>query len=125
MNEPIISPWLIYLIGRLNIIQDFCCIVGFLLTGVTIFIGIIKLVDNDYYSDAANKRFWSSLKKLVCVALIFDALASFIPTKDEAIAMYVAKWVTPANIEATGEFADKAIDRLIEKISKASKAIKE
>ena len=39
--------------------------------------------------------------------------------------MYVAKWVTPANIEATGEFADKAIDKLIEKISKASKAIKE
>jgi hypothetical protein len=87
--------------------------------------GIIKFVDDDYYSDAANKRFWSSFKKLVCVTLIFNALASLIPTRDEAIAMYVAKWVTPANIEATGEFADKAIDKLIEKISKASKAIKE
>lgn len=125
MNEPIISPWLIYWIGRLNIIQDFCCIAGFLLTAATIFIGIIKLVDNDYYSDTANKRFWSSLKKLVCVALLFDALASFIPTRNEAIAMYVARWITPANIEATGELADKAVDKLIEKISKASKAIKE
>lgn len=70
MNEPIVSPWLIYWIGRLDIIQGGCSIVGFLLTGVTIFIGIIKLVDNDYYSDTANKRFWSSLKKLVCVTLI-------------------------------------------------------
>ena len=62
---------------------------------------------------------------MVCVTLIFDALASFIPTRDEAIAMYVARWITPANIEATGEFADKAVDKLIEKIVKASKAIKE
>lgn len=65
------------------------------------------------------------LKKLVCVTLIFNALASFIPTRDEAIAMYVARWITPANIEATGEFADKAVDKLIEKILKASKAMKE
>lgn len=125
MNEPIASPWLIYWIGRLNIIQDFCCIVGFLLTAVTIFIGIIKLVDNDYYSDAANKRFWSSLKKLVCVTLIFNALASFIPTRDEAIAMYVARYITPANIETVGEFTGKTVDALIEKILKASKAMKE
>lgn len=125
MNEPIISPWLIYWIGRLNIIHDFCCIAGCLLTAATIFIGMTKFIDNNYHSDATNKRLWSSLKKLVCAALFFGALASFIPTRDEAIAMYVAKWVTPANIEATGEFADKAIDALIEKIAKASKAIKE
>lgn len=125
MNEPIVSPWLIYWIGRLDMIQGFCGIAGFFLTGITFFVGIIKFVDNDYYSDTANKRFWSSLKKLVCVALIFDALASFIPTKDEAIAMYVARRITPANIKAAGEFTDKAVDKLIEKILKASKAIKE
>lgn len=125
MNEPIVSPWLIYWVGRLDMIQGFCCIAGFFLTAIAFFVGIIKFADNDYYSDTANKRFWSSLKKLVCVALIFDALASFIPTKDEAIAMYVARCITPANIQATGEFADKAVDKLIEKIAKASKAMKE
>lgn len=36
-----------------------------------------------------------------------------VPTKDEMIAMYVAGRITPANIEATGEFADKAVDMLI------------
>lgn len=125
MNEPIISPWLIYWIGRLDIIHGFCCAVGFVLTGITFWIGIIKFVDDDYYSDSANKRFWSSFKKLVCVTLIFDALASFIPTRDEAIAMYVARYITPANIKATGEFAGKTVDTLIEKILKASKAVKE
>ena len=125
MNEPIISPWLIYWAGRLNTIQEFCCVVGCLLTTATIFLGMIKLIDNDDHSDATNKRLWSSLKKLVCAALFFGALASFIPTRDEAIAMYVARYITPANIEATGEFADKAVDKLIEKILKASKAVKE
>ena len=125
MNEPIISPWLIYWAGRLNTIQEFCCVVGCLLTTATIFLGMIELIDNDDHSDATNKRLWSSLKKLVCAALFFGALASFIPTRDEAIAMYVARYITPANIEATGEFADKAVDKLIEKILKASKAVKE
>lgn len=125
MNEPIVSPWLIYLVGRLDIIHGFCCIVGFFLTVIAFLAGIIKFVDDDYYSDAANKRFWSSFKKLVCVTLIFNALASFIPTRDEAIAMYVAGRITPANIKAAGEFTDKSVDKLIEKILKANKAIKE
>lgn len=33
--------------------------------------------------------------------------------------------ITPANIKATGEFAGKTVDTLIEKILKASKAVKE
>lgn len=124
MNEPIISPWLIYWIGRLNIIQSFCCVVGCLLTAAAIFLGIIKLVDTDYHSDATNKQLWSSLKKLVCAALFFGALASLVPTRDEAIAMYVARYITPANIKATSGFTGKTVDALIEKILKASEATK-
>ena len=37
MNEPIVSPWLIYWIGRLDIIHGFCCIVGFFLTVIAFF----------------------------------------------------------------------------------------
>lgn len=125
MNEPIISPWLIYWVGRLNIIQSFCCVVGCLLTAAAIFLGMIKFVDTDYHSDATNKRLWSALKKLVCAALFFGALASLVPTRDEAIAMYVARYITPATIKATGEFTGKTVDTLIEKILKASKAVKE
>lgn len=38
--------------------------------------------------------------------------------------MYAAERITPANIKATGEFTGKT-DALIEKILKASKAVKE
>lgn len=72
-----------------------------------------------------GKAFLNFTKKLTCVALIVDVLAIAVPTKDEVIAMYVARYITPANIETVGEFTGKTVDALIEKILKASKAMKE
>lgn len=127
MNEPIISPWLIYWIGRLNVIHCFSLILGLLLTFLAAVTGFLLIINNDVYSDDysgdANKPALNFLKKIACVALIFDALTLFIPSQTEIIAMYAAKNITPANIKATGEFADKAVDKLIEKILKASEAM--
>lgn len=124
MNEPIISPWLIYWAGRLDMIYRFCIVAGFLLTmGASI--SVIVFVANIFdCGGSLGKAFLSFTKKLTCVALIVDALAMVVPTKDEMIAMYVARYITPANIEATGELADKAVDKLIEKVLKASEATK-
>ncbi|WP_449037395.1 hypothetical protein [Phascolarctobacterium sp.] len=120
MNEPIISPWLIYWAGRIDFIQAFCCIVGFL---VTIYAGIATIaVMTD---DNKDKKSVKAVKIFVYTALVLDILGAFLPTKREIYAMYAAKHITPANIKATGEFADKAVDKLIEKIVRASKAMKE
>lgn len=81
----------------------------------------MAVLTDDYEHDESVK----ALKMLVCAALILDTLALFLPTKTEIFAMYAAEHITPANIKATGEFADKAVDKLIEKILKASKAEKE
>ena len=78
------------------------------------------LTDN-YKHDESVK----ALKILVCAALILDTLAVFLPTKTEIFAMYAADRITPANIKATGEFTGKTVYTLIEKILKASKAVKE
>ena len=87
--------------------------------------GIVSSLNNCDISCGLGKAFLNFTKKLTCVALIVDALAIAVPTKDEMIAMYVAGRITPANIKAAGEFTDKSVDKLIEKILKASKAIKE
>ena len=125
MNEPIISPWLIYWAGRIDMIHHFFIVAGFLLTmcaGISVTVFVSNLFD---CGGGLGKAFLSFTKKLTCVALIVDALAMVVPTKDEMIAMYVAGRITPANIKAAGEFTDKSVDKLIEKILKASKAIKE
>lgn len=120
MNEPIVSPWLIYWAGRIDFIQGFCLIVGFTVTIYTVIATIAVMTDVN-----KNKESVKAVKILVCTALLLDILGVFLPTEKEIYAMYAAEHITPANIEATGEFADKAIDKLIEKILKASKAMKE
>mgnify|MGYP004727550865 CR=1 FL=1 len=119
MNEPIISPWLIYWAGRINMIQAICCIVGLFVTISAMFVASVAMTDFN------NDKDVKAAKIIVCTALILDMLGVFLPTEKEIYAMYAAEHITPANIEATGEFADKAIDKLIEKIVKASKAMKE
>ncbi len=117
MNEPIISPWLIYLIGRVDILNGFCFIVGVTATIAVTILTILTL--------ASGSEITSFLKKLFCITLVLDIFAFFVPSKTEVIAMYTATYITPANIKATGEFADKTIDKLIEKVLKASEAINE
>lgn len=120
MNEPIISPWLIYWAGRIEFIQVICCVVGFVVTALVI-TGTIAVMTDDCEHDDSVKE----LKILVCVALILDTFAVFLPTKTEIFAMYAAEHITPAAIKATGEFTGKTVDALIEKILKASKTVKE
>lgn len=120
MNEPIISPWLIYWAGRIEFIRIICCVVGFVVTAFAVAAAMAVLTD-DYEHDESVK----AVKLLICIALLLDTLGVFLPTEKELYAMYAAKHITPANIEATGEFADKAVDKLIEKILKVSEAVKE
>lgn len=120
MNKPIISPWLIYWAGRIDFIQITCCVVGLVVTAFAVTDAMAVLTAFD-----SNDKDVKALKILVCAALILDTLAAFLPTKTEIYAMYAAERITPANIKATGEFTGKTVDTLIEKILKASKAVKE
>lgn len=120
MNEPIVSPWLIYWAGRIDMVQGICCIIGFFVTIYAMFAALAAMTDIN-----KDKESIKAAKIIVCTALVLDILGAFLPTEKEIYAMYAAKHITPANIKATGEFADKAVDKLIEKILKASKAIKE
>lgn len=120
MNEPIISPWLIYWAGRIDFIQGFCCIVGFFVTIYAMFATVAVVTDTN-----KDKESIKAAKVIVCTALILDMLGVFLPTEKEIYAMYAAEHITPANIKATGEFTDKAVDKLLEKILKASETVKE
>jgi hypothetical protein len=97
-----------------------CCVVGLVVTAFAVTAAMAVLTD-DYEHDESVQ----ALKILVCAAVILDTLAVFLPTKTEIFAMYAAERITPANIKATGEFTGKTVDALIEKILKASKAVKE
>ena len=102
MNEPIINPWIIYLISRV-------CAIKILLyvTSVISAIGAVMFCANNLEKNAKKAC-------IICVASI--VLNVFIPHEETIYKMIVAQHVTPANIQMVGEGAEKAVDKVIEKI---------
>ena len=64
------------------------------------------------------------LRLNACVFGVALVLFAIIPNKEEALAMYAASKVTPANIQVVGESVDKATDKAVEKIIRIIEAAK-
>ena len=54
MNEPIISPWLIYWAGRIEFIQVICCVVGFVVTAFAVVAAMAVLTDDYEHDESVN-----------------------------------------------------------------------
>ena len=121
MNEPIISPWMVYLLSRLDMINCLLA-VGTILSIVSLAITIMILGENYELDSEKGKRV---LVRVVCVIVGFATLSVIVPSKQDAIAIYAASKITPANIQAVGESADKAADKVVEKIIRVIDAVKE
>ena len=79
MNEPIISPWLIYWAGRLDFIQGICCIVGLFVTIYAVMVTIASV------TDVKDKETAKAAKIIVCTALILDMLGGISPDRKRNI----------------------------------------
>ena len=64
MNEPIISPWLIYWAGRIEFIQIICCVVGLVVTAFAVTATMAVLTD-DYEHDESVVILSVKLLKLI------------------------------------------------------------
>lgn len=78
MNEPIVSPWLIYWAGRIDMIQGICCIIGFFVTIYAMFATVAVVTDTN-----KDKESIKAAKIIVCTALVLDILGVFLPTDDD------------------------------------------
>lgn len=101
--EPIINPWIFYVI---NVICNLHFITGLL--GTLSFGAIIVLViywvftSDDKWNESAkeNKRLAAKWAKRLGVFFIVDAaIGIFIPSKETMITMLVSNYVTPDNIQ--------------------------
>lgn len=61
MNEPIISPWLIYWAGRIDMIQGICLIVGIIVTIYAVIATLAVIT-----GDNKDKEFVKVVKIIVC-----------------------------------------------------------
>lgn len=116
MNDPIISPWLIYLIDTVEPLIN--VIIVSAIVSISMFI-LFLTVNAGTYDDDKIEENSKKARLFLKVGVICGLLLVFIPRPCTLYKMVVANYVTPANIQATGEFADKTMDKVIDKITNA------
>lgn len=116
MNDPIISPWMIYLIDTTDSLLKVTCPLAIFAVVVSVILFIEA--GHTYDEDDAEKSL-KRAKMFLLIGIMSSLLVVFIPTPRTIYKMMAAHYVTPANIQATGEFADKTVDKVIDKITNA------
>lgn len=116
MNEPIISPWIIYIINVCNSISAVA--IFFSVLGVFAIIGIFigmfigeNLDDKPYINSMVYRKL---LKKLMIFTTAFIIVAIIIPNKRVAYTMLATEYITKENILKAVEITDKIVNKIIE-----------
>ena len=110
--EPIISPWMIYLINLAPNIWKMLCT----LAGVCVCISVCAIfcrlmcTDDRWETPEQHKRnavfrdkCFTVIKYLLPVGLVAFILQAFIPSRETMIAMVVANYITPDNFYGANE----------------------
>lgn len=113
--EPIISPWIIYIIDVLS---------GFRFISVLIMVlGILALIFFPMIADTADvqKETIIRIEKLIgAIVIVSILLVIFIPAKTTLLTMLVLQYTTPDNITLV---QDNVVD-FIQKVMEACKGVK-
>ena len=121
MSEPIINPWLFYLMDVSQGILGFSLCIALASFVGLIFIGLICC-------DGGRSEYYLTLKVLCSVFIVTSLLSIFIPAKETIMQMVVASVVTPENIQMVGEgteaVASKILGGIIEGATKLIQEVK-
>lgn len=118
MSEPIISPWAVYFITRLDAVRGFMISVICLAFLASIALPMLADLLGLYNSKKVLKR---GFKTIAVTLIALAAGLAILPTTKEAMMIYAASKVTPQTIQAAGDSIDKAVDKVVEKMLMLSK----
>lgn len=107
--EPIVSPWIIYLIELLDNIKNLICILVSMIIVLSIPYGGVYVEISHEYADMVKY-----FKKVAIIVVTLLCIYSIIPSKETAISMIVASFITPDNINLTENHLIELINRIIE-----------
>jgi uncharacterized membrane protein len=108
MNTPIINPLWIYLIDIANELDLLSMLaVGICVVMVLVSIGMVSEGYKDYLKLG---------KKALVFGVISLIVLIFTPSEDTMYKMLVTSYITPQNIEVTGETITDTVDYIFEKV---------
>lgn len=103
--EPIISPWLVYLVSFL---ANVGCVASIIfIVSITVLVGCIFFPSLCYREKEARQMANKIMKKALIVAIISLVIAMVIPSKKDLLTMLALSYITPDNVQLIqGNIAD-------------------
>lgn len=101
MDEPIISPWLIYLIGSVDGVLAWVIIIG--LCSLALAVACFIESTASYYEEDEKPEWRRRFKIFLIVSIIFISLFTLIPNSRTLAAMILTQYLTPNSIKANPE----------------------
>lgn len=115
MSEPIINPWAFYLISLCDKVSWVSTAVALVLVALAVLLTIGMVTDGDPDDKSLRKM----VVILYAVVGVSALLALFVPSSETAIAMLVAKNVTPETIRLAGKTATESVEIITKTILQA------
>ena len=122
--EPIISPWLIYLIGIMSNLRVIVSIAAalFLLAAL---IAALSAINGQGAIIPKQKRLLKIARRLCCVVVFFAVIIVCIPSTNTCIAMIVANEVTYDRVHTAMDTGPEVVAEIKQDILDLIKAAKE
>ena len=120
MNEPIISPWVFYLIAKVDWIFGISIGISIILACFWLWYLIDEIECRGPYGEYLRKEYerFKSRRKLIQKFIIIPIIITIItPASNTLTKMIVASQVTPHNIEVVGNTIENSVDYIFDKIN--------
>lgn len=107
MDEPIISPWLIYLIGSVDGVLAWVITIG--LCSLALAVACFIESTTSYYEKNEKSKWYRRSKIFMIVSIIFISLFTLIPNSRTLTSLILIQYITPNNIKATNELSSEVV----------------
>lgn len=98
MSEPLISPWLIYLVSVCDLVSKLSTALFGISLAVAILLGVGLVLETN---EEFRKKLVTTFKITLCAVVVSLTAVLFVPNKEIAISMVIANVITRENINIT------------------------
>lgn len=120
MSEPIINPWVFYLISLCDKVSVASTAVALVLVAMAVFLTIGMAIDGD----PADKSLRKIVVILYAVGGVSALLAVFVPSGTTVTAMVAANNITPETVAAVGQTVTEAAEAITQVIVQTIKEVR-
>lgn len=120
MNDPIINPWVFYLISLCDNVSVVCTITTMVFVVMAVVLTIGLVIDGDPDDKSLRKM----VVILYAVGGVSALLAVFVPSGTTVTAMVAANNITPETVAAVGQTVTEAAEAITQVIVQTIKEVR-